>query len=249
MKKLIYFFATLMVLTFGMACQKMTEENQFDSEDILKMEMEDSDIMSEEEQVSLDCSFDYTQLLASCATVTESSSTFPKIITIDYGEGCTDIRGRVKSGRIIVEVSGDMRLEGSVRTITFDQFFVNNTNIQGSRIAENIGANGSGNMVIKVNGDIIATNGSLTRSRTFERYREWISGINTCEFSDDEFLITGSGTATGRRGVEVPHEITEAIHMMPGSCEYPLSGTLDIGGERRGVIIDFGDGECDNIAS
>jgi hypothetical protein len=248
MKKTIGFVLACCTVLGWMACNKMTEDSQLDTEDVLKMEMEDQDILTEEEQTAADCNYDFTQVIASCAVVTESSSSYPKTITIDYGTGCVDARGRTKKGKIIVEVSGDMRLEGNTRTLTFDNFYVNTINLQGSRTAENIGLNASGNMVIKVNGNITATNGEYARSRTFERYREWIAGINTCEISDDEFMITGSGTVTGRRGVEIPQEITEAIHVKPGVCNYPLSGKVDVGNERRGVVINFGDGTCDNVA-
>jgi hypothetical protein len=97
-------------------------------------------------------------------------------------------------------------------------------------------------------GEITASNGELTRSRNFTRYREWISGIATCDISDDEFHVTGSGTAIGRRGIEIPHTITEKIVLKPGECKYPLSGKVDIGNATRGVLLNFGNGTCDNIA-
>ncbi len=249
MKKTIFRVLALVALLGWVSCKKMTEENQFDTEDVLKMEMEDQDIFTEEEQTAADCNYDFTQFIASCAVVTESSSSYPKTITIDYGTGCVDARGRTKKGKIIIDVSGDMRLEGNTRTLTFENFYVNSINIQGSRFAQNIGPNSEGNMIIQVNGTITSTNGEFTRSRNFERFREWVAGMNTCEISDDEFIITGNGTVTGRRGVEIAHEITDGIHVMPGSCDYPMSGKIDIGGERRGGVINFGDGDCDNVAS
>ncbi len=230
------------------SCNKFKEETQSDSEDVLKMEMEETDFLKEEEIASNPCSYDYSSLLAPCAIVTESSSTYPKTVTIDYGTGCVDANGRTKKGKIVINVSGDMREAGNTRTLTFENFYVNAVRIEGTRNAENIGPNTSGNIVIKVIGDITASNSEFTRSRSFTRYREWISGVGTCEISDDEFHVTGSGTAIGRRGIEIPHSITEKIVLKPGECKYPLSGTVDVGGKKRGVILNFGNGTCDNIA-
>lgn len=248
MKKVLLFNLAAILLTLTSSCKKSTEESQSDSEDVLKMEMDEIDFLKEEEIVSNPCSFDYASLLASCAVVTESSSTFPKTVTIDYGTGCVAANGRTKKGKLIINVSGDMRVSGNTRTVTFENFYINEVKIEGSRNAENTGPNTEGNMVVKVTGEITASNSEFTRSRSFTRYREWISGISTCEISDDEFHVTGSGTAIGRRGTEIPHIITEKIVFKPGQCNYPLSGTVDIGGEKRGMILNFGNGTCDNVA-
>lgn len=248
MKKIFFYLFAASSLFNLASCNKFNEDTQSDAEDVLKMEMDDTDFLKEEEIASNPCTFDYSSLLAPCAVVTESSSSFPKIVTIDYGTGCVDANGRTKKGKIIVNVSGDMRIVGNTRTVTFENFYINDVKIEGTRNAENIGPNTLGNMVIKVSGDVTASNSEFTRSRSFTRYREWISGISTCEISDDEFHVTGSGTAIGRRGIEIQHTITEKIVLKPGQCKYPLSGIVDIGGEKRGVILDFGDGSCDNIA-
>jgi hypothetical protein len=248
MKKIFYFvFAASTVFNLA-SCIKFNEETQSDSEDVLKMEMDENDFLREEETISNPCNLDYASLLAPCAVVTESSSTFPKTVTIDYGTGCVDANGRTKKGKIIINVSGDMRVAGSKRTLTFDNFYINEIKIEGSRNAENTGPNTAGNMVVKVTGDITASNSEFTRSRSFTRYREWVSGISTCEISDDEIHVTGSGKAIGRRGIEIPHTITEKIVLKPGQCKYPLSGKVDIGGKRRGVILNFDNGSCDNVA-
>lgn len=248
MKKLLFIAVATGTILSVASCSKFSDDNQSDTEDVLKTELEDGDFLKEEEIASNPCSFDYTSLLAPCAVVTESSSTFPKTVTIDYGTGCQDANGRTKKGKIIINVSGDMRTQGNTRTVTFENFYINDIKIEGSRNAENTGPNSSGNIVVKITGNITATNSEHSRSINFTRYREWISGISTCEIADDEFHITGSGTATGRRGIDIPINITEKIVLKPGTCKYPLSGKIDIGSSTRGVIINFGDGTCDNIA-
>jgi hypothetical protein len=248
MKKIFYLVVAASTIASFTSCNKFLQENQSDAEDVLKIEMDENDFLKEEEIASNPCSFDFASLLAPCAVISESSSTFPKTVTIDYGTGCVGPNGLTKKGKIIINVSGDMRVAGNTRSLTFENFYINDVKIEGSRNAENIGLNNVGNMVVKITGDITATNGEFSRNRSFTRYREWISGISTCEISDDEFHVTGSGTAIGRRGIEIPHVITEKIVLKPGQCNYPLSGIVDIGSENRGVILNFGNGTCDNIA-
>jgi hypothetical protein len=248
MLKLLFIVVSTGTILSFLSCNKFSDDNQSDTEDVLKTELEDGDLLREEEIVSNSCAFNYESLLAPCAIVTESSATFPKTITIDYGTGCQDANGRTKKGKIIINVSGDMRTQGNTRSVTFDNFYINGIKIEGSRNAENTGPNLSGNMVIQITGNITATSSEFSRSVNFTRYREWISGISTCEIADDEFHVTGSGTATGRRGIDIPVNITEKIVLKPGTCKYPLSGKIDIGSSSRGVIINFGSGTCDNIA-
>ena len=168
--------------------------------------------------VSNPCSLNLSEIISSCAVITESSSSFPKTVTIDYGTGCVDAKGRTKKGKVFVYLTGELQETGSIREITFENFFINEVQISGTRKAENIGLNDSDNVVIKVTGNISATHENYTRSRTFERYREWTNGFNTCDPQDDEFLITGSGTLINRFGRTIPHTIIELIHVKPRQC-------------------------------
>ena len=47
-----------------------------------------------------------------CPEVTHSADpgTFPQTITIDYGDECEDRHGRIKSGLIVIEISGPLLL-------------------------------------------------------------------------------------------------------------------------------------------
>ncbi len=244
--KTIFSFS-LGLLLFS-ACQKDNSENTSSAEDVLRMDMEENDFTPEELYVSNPCSLNLSEIISSCAVITESSSSFPKTVTIDYGTGCVDAKGRTKKGKVFVYLTGELQETGSIREITFENFFINEVQISGTRKAENIGLNDSDNVVIKVTGNISATHENYTRSRTFERYREWTNGFNTCDPQDDEFLITGSGTLINRFGRTIPHTIIEPIHVKPRQCNYPLAGKIDVGNSNRGVIIDFGNENCDNIA-
>ena len=65
---------------------------------------------------------------------------------------------------------------------------------------------------------------------------------------DDEFYLTGTSTGTHCEGKSVTKTITEKLHIAR-SCKHPLSGTIEIKGDRGEKILDFGAGECDSEAT
>jgi hypothetical protein len=256
MKTTVKFGATLLlasILIFG-ACKKKKVVNEQD-EDIsgnnTQMESEEAQYRDEEAGASADCNFDWSQVTGTCATITQSSVEYPKVVTIDYGTtGCTDAKGRLKKGKIIFSISANRHTVGATRIVTFEGFSVNGKSITGTRQAENIGENANGNIEIRVTGSITAVNAEgKTHSRTFNRVREWTAGYATCTHTDDEFSITGSGTCTNNNGVTRNWIITSPLIVKPATCDYIMSGVINIGTETRGAIINYGTGTCDNLAT
>lgn len=194
------------------------------------------------------CGIDLEATMAIGVSISESSSTFPKTVTFDYGTGCADHWGRTRKGKVIVDVSGDMSIQGNTTSVSFDAFSVNDVSIEGSRSSENIGENSSGNSVVQYSGEITFSRGDRSRVHSFTNQREWVNGFSTCEVEDDEFFITGTGSMTTCSEKVVNISITEAIHYKMRECEFPLKGKVDVGSDKRGVLLNFGEGECDNIA-
>lgn len=253
MKKYMKIFAVCSLALTVISCQQdeTTEENNEIQamEDVVSSEMDAHEVESDE-TIALHEACDYEPFkrdLPSCATVDISGDEFPKTITIDFGSGCEDNNGRTKTGKVIIVQSAQMIEEGATRTITFEDFAVNNTLIAGTRTVTNTGANAAGNIVFSVEGDFTGTRNGRSRTRKVSKEREWIAGAETCDRSDDEFLITGSATITCRNKT-ITRNITEAIHVAPGSCKYPLSGKVHVDRGRKTGEVDFGDGTCDNIA-
>ena len=186
--------------------------------------------------------------LPDCATITESSETFPKEIVIDFGNGCTDRKGRTKKGKIIINATDHMLNDGAVRTVTFDNFFVNNRQIEGTRITTNTGTNEDGNIVFTrtVNTTHTGDRGSATRD--FQGSAELIEGAETEERDDNVFLLSGNETLTLPNGGTVTRSTIDPI-LVSRHCRYPQSGIVEIVGPRRSGTIDFGSGTCDDQAT
>jgi hypothetical protein len=186
----------------------------------------------------------------SCPSITITRPTadlWPKIVTVDYGTSCTGINDNVRSGKIIIEVTGPRLQVGSKRTVTFDNYYFNGMKVEGTKVLENMGYNSNQNLVISVkltDGKVTLSDGK-TIERTVDHKREWIAGLLTKNIWDDECLITGTATGVNIDGVAYTNTITTALHWTR-ACRFLVSGVVNI--QRDGkdpITLDYGNGDCD----
>lgn len=187
------------------------------------------------------------KIMTTCATVTFDTSSSPKSLTIDFGTtDCLCIDGNYRRGKIIVSWTGPYRDSGSVRTITFDDYFVNYNQLLGTKTVTNAGTNGSGHPVfsVSVNGSIIWDSayygGGGISTYTSTRTREWIAGYTTIDWLDDVYLISGTASGVTRTGTSYTMSTSEALkkeigfrHFTDGTLNFKPSGkytrTIDYG--------------------
>ena len=188
--------------------------------------------------------------LSDCADITESGEEYPRVIIIDFGEGCEDRRGNIKTGKIIINISDDMKEEGATRTVTYEDYTVGGNEISGSRTVINKGINEKGNWIIEWQSDMLIkkVEEGVEINRTSNATREWMAGFETAEKSDDSFQITGTGSITQNGSVTFNREIIVPL-LVDRSCRYILSGQVELTNEESSMLIDFGDGTCDNTAT
>src|SRR5664280_2774626 len=180
-----------------------------------------------------------------------TDSVWPKTITIDYGTSCTGFYDNTRSGKIIIVVTGPRKTTGSIRTITFDNYYFNGIKVEGTKTIETLGYNG--NPVSYTH--LTLTDGKLTLPNntvielSVDHQREWIAGFNTKNIWNDEVLITGTASGVTINGVAYTNSITTALHWTR-ACKFIVSGIIDI--ERDGkdsIVLDFGSGSCDAVAT
>lgn len=189
-------------------------------------------------------------VIDSCPTVTITHPTdaiWPKVITVNYGTGCTGVNDNVRKGKIVIEVSAARLTVGSKRTITFVDYYFNDIKVEGTKVLENKGYNNSQNLLVSVT----LTNGKLTLpdGKTIERAvaheREWIAGLLTRNIWDDECLITGNASGKNINGVVYTNTITTALQWKR-VCKFIVAGVIKM--EREGkesVELNYGTGDCD----
>lgn len=190
----------------------------------------------------------------SCPAVTithPGDAIWPKVITVDYGTGCTGFFNSSRSGKITIEITKPRLQVGSKRTVAFDNYYFNGIKVEGTKVFENLGPNASQNVVFSeklTGGKLTLPNGKFIE-RSIDRQREWTAGLLTRNIWDDECLITGVVQGKNADGVSYTNTITTALHWKR-VCTFIVSGIVKI--ERTGVDpieLNYGNGECDAKAT
>lgn len=255
------FFASILIL----GCKKETEDKDTSaSSDNAFAEQAYSDVFNvanEAERTGSLTSYKTSAtadgLLSACATITRDSSnnTNADTITIDFGSSnCVCADGRSRRGKIIVTYTGRYRDSLTTINISFNNYFVNDNQLLGTKQIVNKGHNAAGHLVheITVNGQIVKANGGGTISWVATRQREWTQGESTLIWSDDVYSITGSAAGTGANGVSYTATITSPLirNMSLGCRKHFVQGAFTFTPSNKPIrIIDFGNGTCDNIAT
>lgn len=181
------------------------------------------------------------------------------IITIDFGNGCTDPRGRVRKGKVIITYNGRRWEPGSTRETTFEGYsIVPNPNseleieLRGVRLVENISESGLSAPTFRVTlsrGEAIFSDGT-SHQRTAERVKTWNRGASPL---GDSWEVTGTASGTNRRGQNYSVIIQETL-VFSRACFrervfIPVSGVKVITTDEKEITVDYGDGSCDNMAT
>ncbi|MDO9512464.1 MAG: hypothetical protein Q7J34_11945 [Bacteroidales bacterium] len=211
------------------------------------------DIVDEAMGIGLKSTEIDTIFMGPCVVKTIDTIGIPHTITIDFGEtNCLCRDGRYRRGKIMVHYTGRYRQVGTVITHTFDNYFVNDNQLLGTKIVTNQGFNSNNNMTwtISVNGQVIKANNGGTITRVAERMREWSEGIETPHRRwDDVYLLTGTSTITREDGSMQTSTITTALKKKM-NCHWIVSGIIEM--QRTGKplkVMDYGDGQCDDLAT
>ncbi len=190
--------------------------------------------------------------LGNCATITLDTLSTPHSLIIDFGEvNCLCNDGRYRRGKIIVSFTGRYRRPGSVMAHNFDEYYVNDNKVDGSKVVTNMGLNENGKMYydVEVVGVIYKANNGGTLSWNSSLERVWEEGIYTRTLWDDVYLISGTASGIRANGNTWEREILNPLRKELG-CRHFVSGTVEIRPENKAVrLLDFGSGECDNIAT
>jgi len=187
---------------------------------------------------SLDCGTLYTELLPTGRKIIRS-----------FEPNCTTKRGILVSGKIISVITVDrVNFTASIRH-TFENFYVDGHKVEGSVDVMKLFINAFGNpqanktfdiTILKKDGMVVTIKGKTER--------EWIEGLTTADKSDDVFLITGSYTISDQDGGLYKHRIKEPL-LRDLACTHILKGTVELIKNSRTIILDFGNGECDDLAT
>jgi hypothetical protein len=190
------------------------------------------------------------EALSGCAVITRD--TINRIITIDFGtSNCLGADGRNRRGKIIVNYIGSYFEQGSVKTITFDNYYRNDNKVEGTRTVTNTGFNASNQYTWKVE----ARNMKITRpdgkfhTWNSDRVRTMLAGYETSSWQDDEYTVTGDASGSNSDEVTYTATIITPLHRLM-SCKWIDKGVIQFENSKgKSRVLDFGNGTCDNQAT
>lgn len=187
-----------------------------------------------------------------CYTITVVPSQpglFPKTVTIDFGNGCLGRDGKFRKGKIVTIYTNRMLVPGAKVSTTFVGYHVDSFHIEGTHITENISfSNMQGLKVSVINGKITNTNTGKWRKWNSVKNIVQIEGNGTPNFPlDDVYKITGAATGSNSFGNSWSSTIVEPL-IKKFTCRWIVKGTVHLVRNGREALLDYGNGNCDNIA-
>lgn len=180
-------------------------------------------------------------------TVTPNDSTFPKTITIDYGDGCICFDGKFRKGSITLTYTAPLRQPGASLTITLNGFYVNRVHIEGTRIVTNLSTGGVRKYSVQVKGGKITWPNGRGFAYAGLKVVTQVRGSDTRTIRDDVYSIEGRSELSYNNGLTITRN-TETPLIKPVACAWIVQGVLKITINNHVFYIDFGTGTCDNKA-
>jgi len=186
------------------------------------------------------------------ATSTDPNRTFPMVVELDFGTGCTDAKGITRKGKITTTYSARMTTKDAVANATFENFYVNDVKIEGNLKVEQRGSAGTG-LIYKID----VTNGKVTLADG--RNANWSSSSlltqtdgNSTPFDPRDDAYRYSSTSSGNIVVNSDtfdwSKRTTTDLEKENSCRYIQKGVIELTRGSRNYSLNFGDGACDNVA-
>jgi hypothetical protein len=197
-----------------------------------------------------------------CLTVSidyPDSTTFPKVITFDYGTGCEVVYNGdtvAVEGKIIVTLTGRMCVAGSQRIMTFEDFYVNEMKVEGTITNMYMGLLETGYHSYKytLEGGKLSfadeEGNELFYTRDGELNKQW---LRSWDFSTDTIRLTGLMWGENAEGVSYSREITKELIMVHcldyGRRWVTIDGQIVSAFGDESITTDYSLGGCDGTAT
>ncbi len=181
---------------------------------------------------------------------------WPRKVIVDYGEGCSHTK-RIRKGKIISPLADPCGKKDPPGPLNSKDFYVNDHKVEGTRIVTNEGRWMEGEYegkryfsVILTDGKVYVPDSDIVISKEVNRTRTFVEGEETrWDIRDDIWYIDGIATGINRKGIPFSREITNSLWKEIG-CRFITKGTVLISAEGRpDVILDYGEGDCDQYAT
>ncbi|MGL5112831.1 MAG: hypothetical protein ACRC6O_09345 [Flavobacterium sp.] len=189
-------------------------------------------------------------LVGPCAVITVDNLTpnsFPKVITIDFGSGCTT-NLFTRKGKLKITLSGLISTPKATMKIERENYYVNGLKVEGTIVYSNETSTPNVPQWSRT-----VTNGKLTNLDGIVYFNsgthiiKQTGGVGTpLLLTDNTYeMISGNHTVSKENGESVTLTVTAPL-VKRYDCNYVSKGNLKVKGALLNGVIDYGNGECDN---
>jgi hypothetical protein len=204
----------------------------------------------------------YFSILPSCATVSDAGSTTSvRVITVTFGttsSACL-FRGHAIKGQITLTRTIGTTFP-KIMTVTCSNLYINDNKLDGmstwKREMLGDGVTLHPKTTFTMTGMTLTTKAGVY-TRNGERTREMTAGFPTrLSSTDDEYSTYGTFTTTHPNGsvftslieVATPLKNKTACSLQQPPMPFPVSGKLKLTKNSHTATIEYGNGDCDNLA-
>lgn len=191
--------------------------------------------------------------LTDCITITSEITDQTKTVIIDFGEKCELPNGDIISGGIGMSFSLQLDTESKIEiTYTLEKIVYNDITISGNATTIFSFQNDTGNTKFTTNSNFLFTWADQLTATSETNYvtESFTENNNPDSPTNLSFytLTTGSALTEFSNGDRYAVEITTPLRN-ESSCAYTVSGVLVTTENSNIITLNYGDGECDNIAT
>jgi hypothetical protein len=258
MKKVILSLLAIAAITF-VSCKKDSDSTLSDTAELVAVSSED---MSETESSTQSTEDELDDLLEEnglkvrgCKPTVALSAprgTYPQTITLTFDGTCNDQHARKRKGQIVITLSDSLTKTGATKMVTYNNFFLDSTKVEGSRKWTNTGKNAQGQPTFKreaTNMKLTFSDGS-TATWTATHIVVKTQGYDTPRiFADDVWAVTGNTEGVNRKGKTYKSVISSPI-IHKALCPWITGGvrTITVNDKTFSLDYSYGGGDCDRDA-
>lgn len=186
-------------------------------------------------------------------TWTNPKGTYPNTLTIDYGTaGVAGPNGRIRKGKIIVNITAPIQTVGAVRVVSHEDFYIDDVKVEGTVTLTNQGPNSNGQNVFQrvVVGRLLTFPSGKTLNWDATHTLTQLEGGATPDVKlDDVWSIAGFSNGVNRNGKSFSANTVEPlISKSKLVCRWIVEGIITLTVDTKNLTVDFGDGACNNVA-
>lgn len=177
------------------------------------------------------------------------TDTYPKTLTIDYGAADTSASGVIRSGELIVVLSGRLIDAGTTVSVTFNQYKVAGVGLTGTYSFTNNTTGDGLSYTTQVTGGSLTLPSGASYTYSEEDTLVQTAGVGTPTFADDVYTITGSYNLASSVGNSLTAKVTTPL-TREFTCGNIVSGVVSFTYDSivKGTL-DYGAGTCDDEAT